>query len=64
VIQACSQGTEPSFLKTCSPRLSAFLAWTRGGYYFSAHANDGEALLAAFMASFPAEKITIQPVGK
>lgn len=53
VIQCYSAGTEPSFLKDASPRLGAFVAWTRGSYYFSAHAKDGDAVLSAFMAYFP-----------
>jgi hypothetical protein len=31
----------------------AFFAWTRGGYYFSAHAKGGTAALEAFMQAFP-----------
>jgi hypothetical protein len=50
--QQASLGAEPSFLKT-SNRLGAFMAWTRGGYYFSAHARGGEADLDQFMESFP-----------
>ena len=53
VIQACSEGTEPSFLMTVSPALGAFLAWTRGGYYFSAHAKGGEGDLESFVRQFP-----------
>jgi hypothetical protein len=53
VIQLCSEGTEPSFLKTVSPTLGAFLAWTRGGYYFSAHAKEGECDLESFVREFP-----------
>jgi hypothetical protein len=43
---------DPSFLKTVGPD-GAFFAWTRGRYYFSAHAKGGEADLDAFMKSFP-----------
>lgn len=39
-------------LKT-SNRLGAFMAWTRGPYYFSAHARGGPSDLDAFMKSFP-----------
>jgi hypothetical protein len=53
VIQRCSEGTEPSFLKTVSPTLGAFLAWTRGAYYFSAHAKEGESDLDSFVRDFP-----------
>jgi hypothetical protein len=53
VIQACSEGMEPSYLKTVSPTLGAFLAWTRGGYYFSAHAKGGEGDLESFVREFP-----------
>jgi hypothetical protein len=52
-IQACSEGTEPSFLKTVSPTLGAFLAWTRGGYYLSAYAKGGEGDLESFVREFP-----------
>lgn len=51
--QCYSAGTEPSFLKTISPRLGAFVAWTRGCYFFSAHAKGGDAVLSAFMNSYP-----------
>ena len=34
-------------------RLGAFMAWTRGPYYFSAHAKGGEKDLDEFMAAFP-----------
>jgi hypothetical protein len=43
---------EPSFLKTKN-RLGAFMGWTRGAYYFSAHARGGEEDLDAFMEAFP-----------
>jgi len=29
------------------------MAWTRGGYYFSAHAKGGEKDLGEFMKVFP-----------
>ena len=45
-------GTDPSYLRTAN-KLGAFFAWTRGGYYFSAHAKGGEADLDAFMKAFP-----------
>lgn len=45
-------GAEPSYLRTVN-KLGAFFAWTRGGYYFSAHAKKGEAVLDAFMQAFP-----------
>jgi uncharacterized membrane protein YozB (DUF420 family) len=44
--------TEPSFFLTDTPR-GAFLSWTRGRYYFSAHAKHGEADLNRFIAAFP-----------
>ena len=43
---------EPSFLRARSEQ-GAFMGWTRGGYYFSAHAPGGEADLDRFMQSFP-----------
>jgi hypothetical protein len=43
---------DPSFLKTAN-RLGAFVAWTRGRYYFSAHAKRGEKDLDEFMMGFP-----------
>jgi hypothetical protein len=43
---------DPSFLKTVGAE-GAFFAWTRGRYYFSAHAKGGETDLDAFMKSFP-----------
>jgi len=46
-----SLGTEPSYLKVTGE--GAFFAWTRGGYYFSAHAKSGESALDAFMGAFP-----------
>ena len=45
-------GQDPSFLKT-SNKLGAFMGWTRGGYYFSAHAKGGETDLNVFMEAFP-----------
>ena len=47
-----SLGTEPSHLKVTNAD-GAFFAWTRGGYYFSAHAKSSEPALAAFMQAFP-----------
>jgi hypothetical protein len=43
---------DPSFLRTVN-RLGAFMAWTRGRYYFSAHAKRGAADLETFMRAFP-----------
>jgi hypothetical protein len=39
-------------LRSVNP-LGGFMAWTRGRYYFSAHAKGGEADLDEFMAAFP-----------
>lgn len=39
-------------LKTVD-RHGAFVAWTRGSYYFSAHALGGEMDLEAFITAFP-----------
>jgi len=50
--QQLSLNTGPSFLKT-NTELGAFMAWTRGNYYFSAHAESGEEDLDAFMDAFP-----------
>lgn len=47
-----SIGTEPSYLKVVNND-GAFIAWTRGGYYFSASAKNGAAALDAFMQAFP-----------
>jgi hypothetical protein len=47
-----SFGTEPSYLKVVNDN-GAFFAWTRGGYFFTAHAKGGEADLDAFMNAFP-----------
>lgn len=44
--------TEPAYLKV-NNEYGAFLAWTRGKYYFSASAKGGEADLDAFMRAFP-----------
>jgi hypothetical protein len=44
--------TDPSFYKVNTPR-GAFISWTRGQYYFAAHARDGEANLDEFMRGFP-----------
>jgi hypothetical protein len=41
-----------SCLRTVN-RLGAFMGWTRGSYYFSAHAKGGEKDLDAFVESFP-----------
>jgi hypothetical protein len=46
--QVFSDREDPSFLK-----LEDFMAWTRGRYYFSAHASGGKAALDAFMTAFP-----------
>ena len=50
--QLLSLKTEPSFFKTLTPR-GAFMSWTRGCYYFSAHAPYGEEGLDRFMEAFP-----------
>jgi len=47
-----ARGQEPSYLKVIDSG-GAFFAWTRGNYYFSAHAKTGEAALDAFMQGFP-----------
>lgn len=47
-----SMGTEPSYLLVTNTD-GAFLAWTRGGYYFSAAAKNSQAALDAFMNAFP-----------
>jgi hypothetical protein len=47
-----SLGTDPSFYKTSTSR-GAFISWTRGRYYFSAHARGGEDDLERFMTAFP-----------
>jgi hypothetical protein len=52
VPQVFLKGRGVSCLRTVN-RLGAFMAWTRGRYYFSAHAQGGEADLDAFMEAFP-----------
>ena len=47
-----ARGREPSYLKVIDDN-GAFFAWTRGSYYFSAHAKTGEPALDAFMKAFP-----------
>jgi hypothetical protein len=47
-----ARGQEPSYLKVIDAG-GAFFAWTRGTYYFSAHAKSGEAALDSFMLAFP-----------
>jgi len=47
-----ARGQEPSYLKVIDSG-GAFFAWTRGNYYFSAHAKNGEAALDAFLQAFP-----------
>ena len=47
-----ARGREPSYLKVIDSG-GAFFAWTRGNYYFSAHAKSGEAALDAFVQAFP-----------
>jgi len=47
-----ARGQEPSYLKVIDSG-GAFFAWTRGKYYFSAHAKSGEAALDAFVQAFP-----------
>lgn len=41
-------GTEPKWFGS-----GDFFAWTRGGWFFSAHAQGGAAELDAFMRAFP-----------
>jgi len=50
--QLLSLKAEPSFFKSNTP-LGAFMSWTRGRYYFSAHARSGEEDLDRFMEAFP-----------
>ena len=50
--QAVSLKTEPSFFKT-NTRHGAFMSWTRGRYYFSAHARGGQMDLDRFLTAFP-----------
>jgi hypothetical protein len=47
-----ARGQETSYLKVIDNN-GAFFAWTRGSYYFSAHAKSGEAALDAFVQAFP-----------
>ena len=44
--------TEPSYLKIANAD-GAYFAWTRGGYFITAHAKGGEAALDAFMNAYP-----------
>jgi hypothetical protein len=54
VVHAWSSGTEPSCFKATDSRYGgAFMAWTRGSYYFSAHAKTGEEDLNRFVEVFP-----------
>jgi hypothetical protein len=46
------EGKEISWLRTVNAD-GAFMAWTRGRYYFSAHAKGGEGDLEEFMRVFP-----------
>ena len=48
VVEAWSKGTDPSFFKAGG----VFMVWTRGRYFFVAHAKS-EAGLDAFMKAFP-----------
>jgi hypothetical protein len=50
--QVYSDRDDPSFLLTTNRR-GAFMAWTRGRYFFSAHARGGSGDLENFMAAFP-----------
>lgn len=50
--QSVSLNTEPSFFQAETPR-GAFFAWTRGCYYFSAHARGGREDLDRFIKAFP-----------
>jgi hypothetical protein len=43
---------DPSFLKSAGGE-GVFFAWTRGRYYFSAHAKGGQPDLDSFMKAFP-----------
>jgi len=47
-----SIGTEPSFFFTTAGGAACF-AWTRGRYFFLAHARGGKPVLDAFMEVFP-----------
>ena len=54
--QQISLNTEPSFYKAITRQPSrAFVAWTRGRYYFSAWVPGakGEEVLDRFMGAFP-----------
>jgi uncharacterized tellurite resistance protein B-like protein len=52
-VLAQSVDTDPSYYKLFSERI-AFLAWSRGDYYFSADAQSGkDRALDAFMEAFP-----------
>lgn len=53
IIHAWRIGTDPSFLLESSPGSGAFMAWTRGCYYFSAHARGGQQDLERFVKAFP-----------
>jgi hypothetical protein len=44
--------TEPSYLKVVNDG-GAYFAWTRGGYFITAHTKGGEADLATFMNGYP-----------
>src|SRR5262245_24610895 len=48
----CIEGEEISCLRAVSAD-GAFVAWTRGRYYFSAHAKGGEGDLGGFMRGVP-----------
>jgi Protein of unknown function (DUF3592) len=50
--QVISLKTEPSFFKT-NTRRGAFMSWSRGRYYFSAHARSGDNDLDRFLTAFP-----------
>ena len=47
-----ARGQEPSYFKVVD-NSGAFFAWTRGNYYFSAHAERGVQDLDVFMEAFP-----------
>jgi hypothetical protein len=47
-----AEGPDGACLQTIDAD-GAFLAWTRGPYYFSAHAKGGEKDLDAFARAFP-----------
>lgn len=48
----CIEGKEISCLRVVNGD-GAFVAWTRGRYYFSAHAKGGEGDLDEFVRGFP-----------